>query len=112
MEELGPGWRKVSKSFGSYLLSSQKDFQKAQSLLFAEVAFLLDREQNKRAEGNSTEPSELVNIFQFNSGLKISLLRMFMKTLKYTQRFSRFNELETIREVRKYASLSCRAFFS
>jgi len=65
MEELGP------------------DFQKAQSLLFAEVAFLLDREQNKRAEGNSTEPSE-----------------MFMKTLKYTQRFSHFNELETIREVR------------
>jgi hypothetical protein len=34
-------------------------------------------------------------------------LRMFMKTLKYTQKFSRFNvnDLETIREVRKYVGI-------
>jgi len=65
MEELGP------------------DFQNAQCLLFAEVAYLLDRELKKRSEGSGSEPSEI-----------------FLKTLKYTQRFSRFNELENFKEVR------------
>ncbi|KAE8604413.1 hypothetical protein XENTR_v10014706 [Xenopus tropicalis] len=67
-----------------------KEFESAETLLNSEVHMLLEhrKQQNESAE----EEQELSEVF--------------MKTLNYTARFSRFKNRETIASVRRYLSYS------
>lgn len=62
------------------------EFENAETLLISEVNMLL--EHRKRQNESAEEEQELSE--------------MFMKTLSYTQRFSKFKNRETIAAVRKY----------
>ena len=81
-----PGQRATFESIAEYNLSlSVAEFENAETLLISEVHMLLDHRkvQNEQAE----DEQELSDVF--------------MKTLNYTQRFSKFKNRETIASVRK-----------
>lgn len=67
--------------------SSPSEFENAETLLNSEVHMLLEhrKQQNESAEDEQ------------------ELSEVFMKTLNYTARFSRFKNRETITAVRRYA---------
>lgn len=67
--------------------SSSSEFENAETLLNSEVHMLLEhrKQQNESAEDEQ------------------ELSEVFMKTLNYTARFSRFKNRETITAVRRYA---------
>lgn len=66
------------------------EFENAETLLVSEVHMLLDHRklQNENAEDEQ------------------ELSEVFMKTLNYTQRFSKFKNRETIAAIRKCVHLS------
>ncbi|XP_002733236.1 DNA-directed RNA polymerase II subunit RPB4-like [Saccoglossus kowalevskii] len=65
-------------------LKFPKEFEQAETLLNSEVHMLLE---HRKAQNESAEEEQ-------------ELSEVFMKTLNYTQRFSRFKNRETITEVR------------
>ncbi|XP_033097722.1 DNA-directed RNA polymerase II subunit RPB4-like [Anneissia japonica] len=65
-------------------LKFPKEFEQAETLLISEVRMLL--EHRKTQNENQEEEQELSEVF--------------MKTLQYTERFSRFKNRETIADVR------------
>merc|ERR1712063_209507 len=65
-------------------LSFPKEFENAETLLISEVHMLLE---HRKAQNESAEDEQ-------------ELSEVFMKTLNYTQRFSKFKNRETITAVR------------
>lgn len=70
--------------------SGSTEFESAETLLNSEVHMLLEhrKQQNESAEDEQ------------------ELSEVFMKTLNYTARFSRFKNRETITAVRRYTSMA------
>ena len=73
-----------SQSAGATWLSSL-EFENAETLLISEVHMLLE---HRKAQNESAEDEQ-------------ELSEVFMKTLNYTQRFSKFKNRETIAAVRR-----------
>lgn len=72
------------------------EFEAAETLLNSEVFMLL--EHRKAQNENADDDQEMSDVF--------------MKTLNYTQRFSRFKNRETIAQVRGYATFLIKIVYA
>lgn len=75
---------KIYKFYNIYYLLFNLEFETAETLLNSEVFMLLE---HRKAQNENTEEDQ-------------EMSEVFMKTLNYTQRFSRFKNRETIAQVR------------